>query len=427
MLLPCDIIQMSDFEKALKRCIRCGACMSVCPVYQTTRIETDAARGKLAVLAEVASGKLDLFSHVSKILSRCLSCGACSEVCANNVRPDSLIRLGREMDFARHGPRLSQRLLETITRNDLEQSRFIKSGMFLEKLLCKSVPESSGLYMRFPLSFFTERTSIPQISRRSFFETCSPEERRAAGRLRVGYFVGCGANYLFPEQGHALLGILRKMDISPFIPERQGCCGLMAQSAGDRQRAVSMARHAIDLFAETRLDYIITTCASCGAQLKAFPELFHTEAERERAEAFSDKVLDATDFLINVIEYDKTSQSSAQRQDRPLIRVVYHDPCHLRIKQKVMEAPRRLLSSIPGIELLEFSTPGQCCGHGGAFNLGNFPISMQILDRKMSEIEKLQPDKIVTGCTGCLLQFQQGIERIKIKKKIEVLHPLQLL
>ncbi len=415
---------MLDYKKALKQCIKCGACMSVCPVYQATRMETDVARGKLAVLQEVASGKLGLTSSVSEILSRCLSCGACAEICANNVQSDILIQYGRQQDFLKHKPALSQSLLKTVTPENLSRNVMIQGGALLEKLLCKQIPESRGLHMRFPLSCFTQRSIIPQISMTSFLKDCQPEEKRAAGDIRVGFFVGCGTNYLFPETGRALLDILKEVGIAPFIPEEQGCCGLMAYTSGDRKRAVALAKRTIDLFFDQGLDYIITACASCFAQLKAFPKIFETEPERRQAERFSEKVMDVTSFLIDVVGYDKLGSTRQQVPKDSPIRVVYHDPCHLRIKQKVMEAPRRFLRIIPGIELVDL--PAHCCGHGGTFNLSNFSLSMQILDRRMSEIEELQPDKIVTGCIGCLMQFQEGIQRIKTKKRIEVLHPLVL-
>lgn len=404
--------------------------MSVCPVYQVTRLETDVARGKLAVLQEMESGRLDLDSGISNILSRCLSCGACAEICANNAQSDILIQYGRQQDFLKRKPSISQSLLKTITPEDLSRNVLIRGGALLEKLLCKQVPESSGLHMRFPLSFFTQRAIIPQISGTSFMEDCQPEEKKSSGDIRVGFFVGCGTNYLFPETGHALLEILKKVGISPFIPEQQGCCGLMAYTFGDQKRAIAMAKHTIDLFSDQGLDYIITACASCNAQLKAFPTLFDTEPERRQAEKFSKKVMDVTSFLVDVVKYDKLAESSkleAQSNEKNSpVRVVYHDPCHLRVKQKIIDAPRRFLRAIPGVELVELPTPHQCCGHGGTFNLCNFSLSMQILDRRMSEIEQAQPDKIVTGCTGCLLQFQEGVRRIKTEKRIEVLHPLVL-
>ncbi len=421
---------MLDYKKALKQCIKCGACMSVCPVYQTTRMETDVARGKLAVLQEVASGRMSLSSGVSETLSRCLSCGACAEVCANNVQSDTLIRYGRQQNFLKHKPALSQSLLKTITPEDMSRNVLIKGGALLEKLLCKQIPESSGLRLRFPLSFFTQRSIIPQVSISPFLEGYLPDEKSASGKIRVGFFVGCGTNYLFPETGRALLDILKEVSIVPFIPEQQGCCGVMAYMSGDQQRAVALAKRTIDLFSDHDLDYIITTCAGCGAQLKALPELFETESERRQAERFSEKVMDVTSFLIDVVGYEKLAQSNEGRSPRQQVskdspvRVVYHDPCHLRIKQKVMEAPRRFLRIIPGVELVDL--PTHCCGHGGAFNLSNYSLSMQILDRRMSEIEQAQPDKIVTGCTGCLLQFQEGIQRIKTEKRIDVLHPLVL-
>jgi glycolate oxidase iron-sulfur subunit len=334
-----------------------------------------------------------------------------------------------------------------MTSEGMDRHILIKGGSLLKKLFCKNVPASSGLHLRFPFSYFVQRSVIPQIASTPFLKGCPPKNKRAGGNIRIGFFVGCGTNYLYPDIGYAVLEILNKAGISPCIPEYQGCCGLMAYTTGDQKEAIALAKHTIDLFSDKDLDYIITTCAGCGAHLKAFPELFDTETERRQAEGFSKKVMDATSFLIDVMEYEKLAQSTGYRpqEDKgtsrlmlqggpppqkiskdPPIRVVYHEPCHLRIKQKVTDASPRFLRTIPSIEIATLPTPHQCCGHGGTFNLSNFSLSMEILDRKMSEIAQVNPDKIVTGCTGCLLQFQEGVRRIKTEKTIEVLHPLVL-
>lgn len=121
---------------------------------------------------------------------------------------------------------------------------------------------------------------------------------------------------------------------------------------------------------------------------------------------------------------DESFARAAQRQ--PLLRVAYHDPCHLRIGQGITEAPRRILEALPGVELVETPHAGQCCGHGGDFNLSHFDLSVKILDRRMADLQKVNPDTIVTGCTGCLLQFAEGVSRWGLAGRVKVCHPLAL-
>jgi glycolate oxidase iron-sulfur subunit len=51
---------------------------------------------------------------------------------------------------------------------------------------------------------------------------------------------------------------------------------------------------------------------------------------------------------------------------------------------------------------------------------------MKILDRRIEDFRKAKPEAIVTGCTGCLLQFAEGISRSALAGRIEVCHPLVL-
>ena len=108
------------------------------------------------------------------------------------------------------------------------------------------------------------------------------------------------------------------------------------------------------------------------------------------------------------------------------LRVGYHEPCHLRIGQGITKAPRQILEALEGVALVEAFGSNQCCGHGGGFNLAHFDLSMQILDKRIGDLRKTSLEAIVTGCTGCLLQFTEGVSRANTLGRIEVCHPLVL-
>jgi glycolate oxidase iron-sulfur subunit len=134
--------------------------------------------------------------------------------------------------------------------------------------------------------------------------------------------------------------------------------------------------------------------------------------------------------LVGSLDFDTYLKKQALAhafQRKPLLRVAYHDPCHLRIGQGITEAPRRLLEAFPNVEFIEAPHPGQCCGHGGDFNLSHFDLSVKILDRRMEDFLKVEPDAIVTGCTGCLLQFEEGVSRQRLTGRVRVCHPLVLI
>ena len=422
---------MTKNDVDLNRCKRCGQCMSVCPVYQTTFREPDVARGKLALLESVEADTIGWSARLEEILSRCLLCGACGQICASHVQTARLIQWGRQSLFeAGKCTRSANRVITSVRKGELSGKVLLKGGALLQALVCKKIPESSGLHLRFPLSFFTERATVPPIARTPFIKGFRPEPSMQVEGPRIGLFVGCGANYLFPGTARALVRILRQVGAEVIIPHDQVCCGLPAYIAGDTKTAQHLARKNIESFRSVNLDAVLTVCASCGSHLNTLRYLFKDDSPwRDAAGSLAEKHMDAMVFLVENLRFDerlKRWHSKADTNGRPFGRVAYHDPCHLRIGQGVTEAPRRLLDAAPQVELVEAPHPGQCCGHGGDFNLLHFDLSVKVLDRRMRDFEGVAPDAIVTGCTGCLLQFAEGVSRQGLAGRVEVCHPLVL-
>ena len=415
----------------LNQCKRCGQCMSVCPVYLTTFREDDVARGKLALLESVEAGAMTQSRRFEEILSRCLLCGACAEVCANRVQTNRIMQAGRQRLFeVTKGGETQSALLRTVREGCLSARVLLRSGSLLQALACRKIPETSGLHLRFPLSYFTERRTVSPIAWNSFLHAFKSEPAVEASGLRIGFFVGCGANYLFPDVAWALVDILKRLRATLVVPKGQVCCGLPSYVSGDMKTARKLAKKNIEAFESLEFDAILSVCASCGSHLKALPSLFPDDpSSRDAAASIAEKHMDAMTFLIDHFSFEaylEALQATESSEGTKPLRVVYHDPCHLRIGQGITHPPRRLLKALPGVELREPSPPGQCCGHGGDFNLSHFSLSMEILDRRIAGFHKVQPDAIVTACTGCLLQFAEGVSRSRLAGSIKVCHPLVL-
>jgi glycolate oxidase iron-sulfur subunit len=420
-------------EEEQNKCKRCGQCMSVCPIYQTTFREADVARGKLALLESVETGATDWSSRLEEIISRCLLCGACREVCANQVETTRIMQRHRQHFFEAKKKRDHRSgILVGAMQGDPGARGLLKGGALVQALMCKKIPESSGLHLRFPLSFFTQRETVPSIAWTPFLDTVQTEANTVDNPrgARIGLFVGCGANYLFPEAARALVRILKRLGINLIVPENQTCCGLPAYVSGDMDKARQLASKNIEAFESLDLDAVLTLCASCGSHLDGLSSLFGQDpTRRDTAASLASRHMDAMTFLVDhldIVKYLKTLKPAQGPQRSEILKAAYHDPCHLRIEQAESSAPRRLLGSLPGVQLMEPSHPGRCCGHGGNFNLSHFSLSINILERRMEDFKKVQPDRIVTGCTGCLLQFSEGISRYGLKGRVEACHPLVL-
>jgi glycolate oxidase iron-sulfur subunit len=93
------------------------------------------------------------------------------------------------------------------------------------------------------------------------------------------------------------------------------------------------------------------------------------------------------------------------------MRVAYHDACHLRHAQAIHEQPRRLLSTIPGLDVVEVEEASLCCGSAGVYNLLNPEPASQLGDRKVEKLLATKAEAVISANPGCLLQLMSGLRR----------------
>jgi len=105
--------------------------------------------------------------------------------------------------------------------------------------------------------------------------------------------------------------------------------------------------------------------------------------------------------------------------------VAYHDSCHLQHAMGVRSEPRKLLSGIPGLELLEVAEAAICCGSAGIYNLVEPGPAGELGERKARNVSATKPDLVVSGNPGCLLQLESSLN--KIGQPIPTMHTVQLL
>lgn len=412
---------MKDTLKELSgqaaRCVKCGTCLTHCPVYAENLSETTTPRGKLSLIEALAAGEVRFTGKLHDILFSCLMCDSCGESCPNQVEVGSILLASRQkLALERGVPPLKKLIFSSLRAMPL----LFRAGSLLQGLLLKKIPGGSGLHLRFPLPLLHRRRFIPSIARH-FFCDLHPELATAAPeKKRVGYFPGCVTNYLFPRIGTATLRILTGQGISVLTPPAQGCCGLMAFASGDWKAAQRSALANVEAFENRGLAAIITTCASCAAALKVFyPRLFQdADAQtRERIKQFSDSVTDISRFLVSDLNL-----SSALRKNNPDSRqrpvITYHDPCHLKRTLGIHQEPRELLQALPGLSYAEMPDASRCCGMGGTFNITHYDISLDIVQRKLDSLASMGASLIATSCSGCLLQFMDGIHQRGLKTRV---------
>jgi glycolate oxidase iron-sulfur subunit len=402
-----------EWEEKVSLCIKCGSCQSVCPVYLETSQETLVARGKMALLAGYFSDALPADKKLYELLSNCLLCGACAENCPSGVKADDLIQQGRSLLIEKVGAAKGKRIL---AKDFLPFPDRLKTLRLGQNLLFKKIPKESGLKLRFVHNpktwpalaqpFFLDRKDIPTRS-----------DQLPA--LNIGYFVGCTTNYLYPEIGEASLKLISPLG-KVILPAGQTCCGLPAFGLGDTKTARDLARKNVLAFSEVPLDAVVVACSSCASHIKLeYPRLLADDAAlMPEVQNFVQKVEELSQFLIS-----QGIPSSLGRSHHPQT-VAFHDPCHAKRGLKIFKEPRKLLSSVSGLTLVELEGH-RCCGHGGLFSLSHPELSQKILDHPLTALDQSGADVITTSCMACLMQFKAGVQRTK--KKVEVKHWTELM
>ncbi len=234
-------------------------------------------------------------------------------------------------------------------------------------------------------------------------------------------FTGCIMRAGFGDIHNATIRVLQNNGWQVSVSDAQICCGALHLHAGERELAKEMARKNIDAFAKGEgksYNAIIVNAAGCGAVLKEYGELLHSNpVYAQRAQEFSAHVLDVSEALA------QSPLQSAKREGK--LRVTYQEPCHLAHAQRVKKEPREILNQISGIEFVEMNASDRCCGSAGIYNVLHPEIANQLIDEKMANISATGAEVVVTGNIGCLLQLEYG--KVRSGWKGRVMHLVELL
>jgi glycolate oxidase iron-sulfur subunit len=242
-------------------------------------------------------------------------------------------------------------------------------------------------------------------------------------RHKVAFFLGCMMNVAMPDVSRSTIRVLTRTGCDVITPRGQMCCGAPQDDQAMLDLSRQMARRNIALF-EGILDgveAIVTDCAGCSGALKEYADWLHGDPDwASRARSFSSKVRDVTEWL------DANWPRELKPAHEPVC-ATYHDPCHLANVQGVRQQPRNLLARIEGLRLVPLpdSQPARCCGSAGIYNITHAPMALELLDRKMEDIDSTEAELVVTANPGCLMQLEWG--RKLGHKKITVRHVVQVL
>ncbi|MFP4110885.1 MAG: L-lactate dehydrogenase (quinone) large subunit LdhH [Desulfonatronovibrio sp.] len=407
-----------NFSQVL-RCIRCGACANVCPVYRLV------GGHKYGYVYIGAIGLvLTYFFHGKEkarlLVQNCVNCGACKEVCAAGIDLPRLIKdiHARILDEDGHPPK--SKLLAMVLKNRRLFHTLLKNMRFAQLPFA----DRKARYVRHLPSIFMKGQDfrkLPILTDIPFRDRWpSTKPAVAKPKIKVGLFSGCAVDFIYPEQMEAAVKVISKgKAISQDHPEDQTCCGLPALMMGEKEAARETARQNLKAFSEAEFDYIVTLCASCAAHLKhSYPKLLEGEKGLEpKLKAFTEKVMDFSSFVRDVMRvspmlFKKSGQKAG-----------YHAPCHLCRGLDVREAPRANIKMVH--EYVATDEEEVCCGFGGSYSL-NFPaVSRTLLSKKMANLQAGGISVVGTDCPGCVMQIRGGMAKQGLD--IEVRHVAELM
>ncbi|MCB0211641.1 MAG: glycolate oxidase subunit GlcF [Anaerolineae bacterium] len=395
--------------EAIQSCVHCGFCLAACPTYKVLGEEMDSPRGRIYLMKEVLEENLTV-EEAQPYLDRCLGCIGCVPACPSGVRYDELIVSYR----AYSEPKRKRSVMDTMARRMIAEtlpypSRFraaVTSGK-VGKLFKGVMPEKLGAMMGLAPTTLPEDKPLPPIY---------PAKGRR--RARVALLSGCVQTVLNPDINWATVRVLSENGVETVIPQAQGCCGSIMMHIGEEERAKKLARQNLQVFKPDEVDAIITNAAGCGSGMKEYSLLFKGLPEEADAEMFAGKVQDISVFL------DALGFNPPAELREPLT-VAYQDACHLLHAQGIRNAPRNLLSSIPGLTLLELCDGGLCCGSAGTYNIEQPEIAHQLGQRKVQHILNTGAQAVVSGNIGCLTQIQTHLAQRGVT--LPLYHTVELL
>lgn len=387
-----------DLDELLRRCIQCGLCLPHCATWLATGSEVQSPRGRLILLGESLEGAPE--NSFLAAFDTCIGCRACETACPSGV-PFSLLERGRTLAAGRT---VDAAVVPGFVLRRLDGRNFLAVLRRISAATRAVLRATLGARWRrrlahWPLARLLGTTPrAPQADRalvKQLDALCGRSGSWQApgalpgAKIPVVLFRGCANEGLLPGTARRTRELLDWSGHRLVEATGQDCCGALAAHEGQPGRAAGLRRRNRQaLAAAPGAVPVVVEAAGCGLEL------------REYGDDLATRVHDLTVWL--------AAATLSPLSSVPL-RVVIHDPCHLRHGQGVVEEPRALLRRIPGLTVLEPEEAEVCCGSGGAWGLRYPDLAGELGRRKARLLAATGADLVVTSNPGCLGQIADGL------------------
>lgn len=367
--------KIPDMEEDVLACIQCGYCNAVCPTYEEFKWESASPRGKIYFLKRFLSQTIieRLFNKKEeykrgfvKSLYICAGCGACNVICP--VRID-----------------LSHRWEE------------LKEWLFFEGY----APMENHKPLRERVKAVMNPYNEPILDRINWL----PKEVKLSTKPEILYFVGCTESYRRQEIAQATAKILKKANVEfTILGTNEQCCGspLLRTGQTDTVKEELMPNN-VENIKKVGIETVVTACSGCFQTLtNDYPRVLGPlPFEVQHISQFVERLL---------------SEGRIKFKNKLERKVTYHDPCHLGRHVGVFEEPRRVLESIPGVQLVEMPRirmHSRCCGAGGGFKIAFKDKAINLASKRVKEAIDTGAECIITTCPFCKTNLTHGADKLK--------------
>ena len=242
--------------------------------------------------------------------------------------------------------------------------------------------------------------------------------------LRVGLFIPCYIDQLYPKVGLATLHVLHRLGLDVDFPREQTCCGQPMANSGCAEQARPLAERFLTIFG--KYDHVVAPSGSCVSMVRNHYEQWlkgKPQFDRLRANTF-----ELCEYLVDIARVTNVKGEFPHK-------VGLHMSCHglreLRLgrSSEVMVKPfnkvRFLLAQLDRINLVELTRPDECCGFGGTFAVNEESVSCLMGRDRIADHEKAGAEIIAGFDTSCLMHLEGLIRREN--KPLRVMHVAEIL
>lgn len=382
-------------DKILRSCVHCGFCTATCPTYQLLGDELDSPRGRIYLIKQVLEGNAAT-QKTRTHLDRCLTCRSCETTCPSGVQYGQLVDIGREIvekQVPRSFTETSQRyLLRKLIPYPGRFKTLLSLGQIVKPLMPRSI-----------------KNKMPEVQKPGAW----PQQQHKRKMLVLS---GCAQKVVTAQTNVSTANVLNKLDIELIKESESGCCGAVSQHLSATEEAKTFIKRNIDAwwpYIENGIEAIVITASGCGVMVNDYAHLLEHDAEyAEKAKRISELAKDISEILRD----EDLSSVKKLEQD---IKVSFHSPCTLQHGLQLNGVVESILTSA-GYQLTQVENSHLCCGSAGTYSILQPKLSKQLLDNKVTALEKYQPDIIATANIGCQMHISTKAE-IPVKHWIELI------